>query len=388
MERGHFDTKVKIPTAQLSSKIAMIEREEIKETLSSYEGDLTLGILCSHSALQLLHGAKLEGFKTLGICPKERKRTYSAFPRARPDDFLLLDEFKDLLKEENQKKLLEENTIIIPHGSFVEYVGAENLLEKFRVPIFGNRNSLEWEGSREKQREWLEKSGVQVPKRYENPSEIDGRVFVKFSGAKGGRGAFIARSEEEFDEKIKETVGGGIIEESDIENITIQEFMPGVRYYPHYFFSTFAGEGAEVMDGRLEILGMDRRIEPIDECYRGLPEIPSEFFDYTVTGNEPLVTREKLLVDLLEIGTSVIETSSELFPPGIVGPFCVETVYHPKRGFTAFEISGRIVAGTNLFPTGSPYSQYFFEEPMSTGRRIAREIKKGRKKDELDRIIY
>ncbi len=366
----------------------MIDRGEIEETLSGYEGELTLGILCSHSALQLLHGAKLEGMKTLGICPEERERTYSAFPKARPDEFLILDEFRDILEEENQEKLLNDNTVIIPHGSFVEYVGAENLLDKFRVPIFGNRNSLRWEGNRKKQREWLQKSGVQMPKRYENPSEIDRRVFVKFSGAKGGRGAFIASTEEEYEEKLNEKLEEGAVEKDDLENVTIQEFVPGVRYYPHYFFSPFANQGAEVMDGYIEILGMDRRIEPIDESYRGLPEVSEDFFDYTVTGNEPLVTREKLLVDLLEIGTNVIETSSEIFPPGIVGPFCIETVYHPERGFTAFEISGRIVAGTNLFPMGSPYSHYFYEEPMSTGRRIAREIKEGRKKDGLDRIIY
>ncbi len=39
------------------------------------------------------------------------------------------------------------------------------------------------------------------------------------------------------------------------------------------------------------------------------------------------------------------------------------------------EISARIVAGTNLFIDGSPYSYLNYSEPMSTGRRIAREIK-------------
>ena len=37
--------------------------------------------------------------------------------------------------------------------------------------------------------------------------------------------------------------------------------------------------------------------------------------------------------------------------------------------------STRIVAGTNLFIDGSPYSYLNYSEPMSTGRRIAREIK-------------
>lgn len=367
----------------------MIRREEIRETLSEYDrSDIKLGVLCSHSALQLIHGARLEGFRTIGICPKERKRAYSSFPRAKPDEFMVVDEFDEILEEGNQEKLLEESTIILPHGSFVEYVGAENLLESFQVPIFGNRRSLKWEGDRDKQREWLKRAGTNVPQQYEDPSDVEGRVFVKFGGAKGGRGFFIAKSQDEIERKLEERVKEGLITQEDKENITIQEFIPGVRYYPHYFYSVLKEGGAEMEEGSIELLGMDRRIEPIDESYRGFPDVPEEFFDYTVTGNEPLVIREKLLVNLIEMATNVVRTSRELFPPGITGPFCLETIYHPGRGFTVFEISGRIVAGTNLYPTGSPYSTYFFEEPMSTGRRIAREIKEGVESEKLEKIIY
>lgn len=367
----------------------MIDRDEIDETLSGYDKqNITLGILCSHSALQLIHGAKLEGFETVGICLEERERAYKAFPRAKADDYLIVEKFEEILEEKNQKKLLDKNTIIIPHGSFVEYVGAENLLREFKVPIFGNRSSLKWEGKRKKQREWLKSAGIKMPKLYENPSEIDERVFVKFSGAKGGRGFFIAGSEEEFEEKLEERLKKGLITEKDGENVSIQEFIPGIRYYPHYFHSIFDTRGAKTEDGAVEILGMDRRVEPIDESYRALPDVPPEFFDYTVTGNEPIIVREKFLVDLIEMGTGVVEASKELFHPGITGPFCLETIYHPERGFTTFEISGRIVAGTNLYPLGSPYSAYSFKEPMSTGRRIAREIKNGIKEEELNKVIY
>lgn len=367
----------------------MIEKKEIADTLSDYdERDLAIGVLCSHSALQLVHGAKREGFRTLGICLRERERAYKSFPLAKPDEFLILDDFSEILEPEHQGRMREENTIVLPHGSFVEYVGPRNLMEEFRVPMFGNRASLEWEGDREKQREWLEKAGVKAPKLFKRPSEIDERVFVKFAGAKGGRGFFIANSQEDFEEKLEKRIKDGKISEEDAEGVSVQEFVPGIRYYPHYFYSLIDDRGAEVSEGAIELLGMDRRIEPIDESYRGLPDVPPEFFDYTVTGNEPLAIREKLLVDLIEMATDVVEISRELFPPGMVGPFCLETIYHPERGFTVFEISGRIVAGTNLYPEGSPYSPYFFDEPMSTGRRIAREVKEGSRKGRLDEIIY
>ncbi len=69
----------------------------------------------------------------------------------------------------------------------------------------------------------------------------------------------------------------GNISEEDIGSVTIQEFIPGIRYYPHYFYSLFDDRGAEVEEGAIEILGMDRRVEPIDESYRGLPDIPPNF---------------------------------------------------------------------------------------------------------------
>jgi 5-formaminoimidazole-4-carboxamide-1-(beta)-D-ribofuranosyl 5'-monophosphate synthetase len=139
---------------------------------------------------------------------------------------------------------------------------------------------------------------------------------------------------------------------------------------------------------RIEILSMDKRIEPIDDSYRGLPDIPDEFLDYTVTGNQPVIIRESLLPEVLKMGTNTVKASMELFHPGMIGPFCLETIYHPKRGFTVFEISARIVAGTNLYPEGSPYSAYIFNEPMSTGRRIAREINLGIENGKLEKIVF
>lgn len=367
----------------------MISKDEINKVLSKYDkNNIKIGTICSHSALQIFYGARQEGFRTLGICTKDRKFVYDTFSLAQPDEYLIIEEFKDVLNTEYQEMMRRQNVIIIPHGSFVEYVGPENLEKEFCVPMFGNRKTLEWERDRQKQRLWLEKSGLKLPREYKDPSEIDRKIFVKFSGAKGGRGFFTAKSEKELYERLEEQVRRGIISKKDYSNITIQEFVPGVRYYPHYFYSVFEKSEVQVGEGRVELLSMDKRIELIDESYRGLYDIPDEFFDYTVTGNQPIVIRESLLPDIIKMGINTVESSIKMFPPGILGPFCLETIYHPRRGFTVFEISARIVAGTNLYPQGSPYSYYLFNEPMSTGRRIAREIKIGIKRNELEKIIY
>ncbi|MBR6928437.1 MAG: DUF1297 domain-containing protein, partial [Methanobrevibacter sp.] len=43
--------------------------------------------------------------------------------------------------------------------------------------------------------------------------------------------------------------------------------------------------------------------------------------------------------------------------------------------------------GTNTFMDGSPYSYLTYGKPMSMGRRIALEIKRGIERDELEKII-
>ncbi len=57
------------------------------------------------------------------------------------------------------------------------------------------------------------------------------------------------------------------------------------------------------------------------------------------------------------------------------GPFCIEGVYDENAKFTSFEFSARIVAGTNIYMDGSPYYSLLFNENMSMGKRIAREVK-------------
>lgn len=367
----------------------MISKSDIDNIIDTYDiNEITISTICSHTALQIFYGAKQEGFKTIGICEKNRVPLYQSFPQAKPDEFIIVSDYKEILESRIQDKLRKNNSIVIPHGSLIEYVGTNNISNEFYVPIFGNRKSLEWESDRIKQRKWIESAGLTMPHRYKNPSEIDGKVFVKFPGARGGKGFFTVNSEEEFYKEVEKRIQSGVINEEDASRIGIQEFLLGVRYYPHYFYSVFVNSGIKSERGRVQLMGIDRRIEPIDEAYRGLPDVPPEFFDYTVTGNQPVVLRESLLPDIMDFGVNVVNASIQLFPPGMIGAFCLETIYHPSRGFVVFEISARIVAGTNVYAEGSQYSQFTFPEKMSMGRRIAREIKLGIKNNKINEVTF
>ena len=106
---------------------------------------------------------------------------------------------------------------------------------------------------------------------------------------------------------------------------------------------------------------------------------------FVVTGNMPVVLRESLLPKAFEMGERTVEKSLELFG-GMIGPFCLETIVTDQLEFKVFEISSRIVAGTNIFISGSPYSD-MLEPGMSTGRRIAREIRVAQKHGLLSEIM-
>ena len=58
-----------------------------------------------------------------------------------------------------------------------------------------------------------------------------------------------------------------------------------------------------------------------------------------------------------------------------------------KLQMFVFEISARIVAGTNPFIEGSPYTALKYDVPMSTGRRIAREIKMAAEQRRLSDVL-
>jgi 5-formaminoimidazole-4-carboxamide-1-(beta)-D-ribofuranosyl 5'-monophosphate synthetase len=265
-----------------------------------------------------------------------------------------------------------------------------NLKKEFHVPIYGNRSALEFEGDRRKMRTWLQEAGIRIPREYQDPSEIDRPCIVKFHGARGGRGFFVVDSARKFREKAEIGLRKGIVSKLDLEDRTIQELVVGVRYYPQYFYSLMFQGDVRAGEGRVELLGVDRRVESnVDDLYRiPKPEDGPEIEpSYVITGNIPVVLRESLLPRVLDLGRRVTEASVKLFPPGIIGPFCLETVCTDSLEFVTFEVSARIVAGTNLYPEGSPYSCYLFSKPMSTGRRMALEIKEGIRKRRLIDLV-
>jgi len=361
----------------------VIPKTEINDTLRAYYSkQITVGTLGSHSALNIFKGAKEEGFKTVCVCKKQNEITYKRFPLA--DQIISIKEYTDLLDEEVQRKLKQANTILVPHGSFNAYVGTDQMIDKLEVPLFGNRELLHWETDREKQREWLQRAGLRLPRIFSDPEDIEGLVIAKFPGAMGGKGYFLVESPKEFHRKAEDMLKRGHITKENLENIHFQEYIIGVNVYPLYFYSPLTRE--------VELLGMDRRYETTVDSIGKIPAAEQLEIKvnptYTVVGNFPIVARESLLPEYLRIAENVVEESKKIAPPGIIGPFCLETVITDDMKIYTFEISARIVAGSNVGIGTSPYAYLKYGEGMYMGRRIAREIKNAIADNELEKVVY
>jgi len=355
----------------------MVPRERIDSLIDGYDKDaIVIATACSHTSLQIFHGARKEGFRTLGISVGQKTKFYDAFPLGKPDEFFYVDSYADLLDRAGE--LVSKNVVLVPHGSFVEYMTPQGF-EEIEVPTFGNRRVLDWESDREKEREWLTTAGLEMPRKIEDPKMIDRPVLVKYDGAKGGRGFFIAKDYPDFKLGIDHT-----------QKFSMQEYILGTRYYVHYFYSPVRTQGYKLSKGVLEFLGVDRRDESnVDEMYKlGAQEELKKlgfFPTFVVTGNVPVVVRESLLPKFMELGEKVVEKSLEMFG-GMIGPFCLECIVTDDMRIKVFEISSRIVAGTNPFINGSPYSD-LIEPGLSTGRRIAQEIRYAREHGRLREVL-
>ena len=338
----------------------------------------SIATLGSHCALQILKGAKDEGFKTVLVTKKSREVFYRRFKFI--DEYITVEDFKEIQDESVQTKLSDLNSVLIPHGTLISEVGIEAIENNLNVPIYGNRKILRWEADRDLKQKLMEESGVRTPKIFNSPEEIDCLTISKLSGARGGSGYFLSQNKDEYSENIKKFTELGVMHDDD--TVQIQEYIVGVPVYFQYFYS--------VMRKEIELLGIDKRYETNVDSIGRIPSAEQSEIKlsptYIVVGNSPLVLRESLLPEVYEIGDNFVKASEKLVPPGMPGPFCMEGVYDSNGKFVAFEFSARIVAGTNIFVNGSPYSYLIHGENINMGQRIAREIKEAQEQNKLDDI--
>jgi 5-formaminoimidazole-4-carboxamide-1-(beta)-D-ribofuranosyl 5'-monophosphate synthetase len=315
----------------------------------------------SHSALfNIIPGAIEEGLAVHVVCFDRDWPLWQQYPSILDKvNILRIKHFNDSNEIVRKLNSIEDDCVVVPHGSFVRYLTIKNL-KQLKHSIFGGVKILAHEGFRDRNTGLLATSGIPVPKVYKDIDSIDRPVMVKVHGAEGGKGYFIAKNKRDFEKKSKD------------KNVDfIQEYVSGVSIYAHYFSSP--------LYNRCELLGFDRRLESnANSQYLVSTEDPS----FTVVGNVPIVVRESLVPKYQKMGEQFVAQT------GLVGPFCIETIATPDPKIYAFEFSGRIVAGTTVWvPYGNTYANALWGEPMYMGKRIAREIKTAIEQNKLHEII-
>lgn len=374
----------------------MIDRSEIKEVLDGYEPDKAIiGVLGSHSALDICRGAKEMGFRTLVVCQKGREKTYDRYYRTENscgivDQTIVLDKFFDITEERVMKQMRENNVIFIPHRSFEVYVGFDRIEDEFLLPLFGSRSMLRAEERDADRNQYylMEKGGIPYPKIYKSPEEIDRLVLVKAPEAqrKYERAFFFASSPDEFYRNSEQMIRDGKITEEGLKKAVIEEFVMGAQSNFNYFYS--------ILDRRLELLGIDtRRQTNLDGILRLPASQQLEALKYIdvkaiEAGHIACTVKESLLEQIFDLGEKFVKVAKAEYPPGIIGPFALQSTFipgPPKEKAVVFDISMRVQGspGTRF----TPYSGYLYGESLSVGKRVAMELRKAIQQNRLEETV-
>ena len=382
-----------------------IQRSEIEAIVQGYPPNPVLGAVGSHSALDIADGAVTEGFPSLVLAQQGREATYARYyrtvrapdgsrRRGCVDDVWTYAKFADIARGEEQDKLRRHGVLLVPNRAFSSYVPLDTIEEKFLVPIVGSRTLLRIEERSERRNYYtlLKAAGIPTPAEIPSPDQIDGLAIVKLPHAtrRLERGFFTVASPKEFERKSAQLLQQGTITREDLATARIERYVLGPVFNFNFFFSPLVSRS----EG-LELLGVDERRE---SSLDGLVRLPAaqqlelseaqRIPEYTVVGHGALTVRESLLEEVFRMGERFVDVTQKTYPPGILGPFCLQTCINPEGAPTVFDVAARLGGGTNIhLGVGHPYGNALYRTPMSSGRRIAFEVREALRLGRLGEIV-
>lgn len=341
-----------------------------------------ISVLASHSALDVLDGARGEGFKTVAVAKKGRETPYRMFPVV--DELVVVEDFVEMVSEKVLDKL--GGSVFVPNRSFAVYVGYDRIEKNFPVPVFGNRFLLRWEERTGDSNYYrlLDGAGVRRPKTY-GLYEADVPVLVKLpeSGRPFERAFFVAKDGESVREKLTYLRNRGLVDEKSLAKASVEELVLGAHFNANFFYS--------VMRNRLELHSIDRRIQSnLDGVFRLSAEDQLELkpiVRYVEVGHEPATIRESLLEQVFQIGEKFVKACAEIVPPGVIGPFTLQFLVTPELELVVYDVAVRVGGGTNVYiGLGGQYSKLYHGRPISMGQRVAMEVREALETDSLQKV--
>jgi 5-formaminoimidazole-4-carboxamide-1-(beta)-D-ribofuranosyl 5'-monophosphate synthetase len=379
---------------------------------------------------------------------------------------VILDKYSDIVKYVDE--LVDLECLQVTNRAFAVYVGGDehcSVIENdYAVPILGSRTLLKIEnrGELEKDYYWFaEKAGIPTPKsyKYEITNEgirfrepVDEPIILKAEYAHRAfeREFIFAADSNDLTEKVAREVKAGNLSREGLENGRIEQIVLGPHANFNFFFSPLdaMSEWGDVDDwfsklynvsmeeARIclanQFLSIDERRETILDGIKRLPtdvqnkikKVPS----FEVTAHAILSLRESLLKDLHRYADRFLLACREYAPPGIVGPWCLQTLITwdrvskyelkpvMKLDFTGGaeakkmtdyglydvpdardpymhipvtqDVALRHGGGTNVhMGLGAQYANAKYKRRLSTGDRIGMEIKRALKTGQLHTLV-
>ena len=383
----------------------VLPRSEVERVLAAYAPTPAVGVVGSHSALDVADGAAGEGFRTVVLAQAGREATYARYYRAHRapdgrlvrgcvDDVWTFPAFADLAAPPAQERLRSASVLLVPNRALSSYVPLDRIEGELRVPIVGSRALLRIEERSERENYYtlLGQAGIATPPAVAGPEAIDGLTMVKLPHARRRleRGFFTAATPAEYAAKSAKLLAAGTIAQEDLATARLERYVLGPVFNFNFFFSPLVPRA----DG-LELLGVDERRE---SSLDGLVRLPAAEQlalgeaggtpEYTVVGHGTLTVRESILEEVFRLGERFVDAARARYPPGILGPFCLQTCIDPDGRPWVFDVAARIGGGTNVhLALGHPYGNALWRGPMSSGRRIAVEIRRALELGRLAEIV-
>ncbi|OGJ44330.1 5-formaminoimidazole-4-carboxamide-1-(beta)-D-ribofuranosyl 5'-monophosphate synthetase [Candidatus Peregrinibacteria bacterium RIFOXYA12_FULL_33_12] len=372
----------------------------LSKILKNYNKNaISIGVLGGHSALDVCHGAKKFGFKTVAVCQKGRSQTYTKYFKSRErngldvgciDHVINVDKFSDIVKPEIQEELQALNTIFIHNRYFWVYCNFAEIENNFQVPIHGSRIMVKLEERDVERNQYflLREAGIRTPHIFKDPKSIDRLVLVKVNEAirTYERAFFLANNYADYVKKSSELLKSGKITEQALNDAIIEEYIIGAHVNFNYFYS--------VLNKELELMGTDtRRQTNLDGILRLPAPEQIEVLKYlkptmVETGHYTVTTKESILEKIFDIGEKFVKITQNEYDPGIIGAFALQGAVASENGkeeLVIFDVSMRIPGspGTKF----TPHTSYLYGESISYGERIAIEIQQAIDENRLNEIV-
>jgi len=365
----------------------LIKREEMQELVSNYKGKPTIVIFGSHSAIETGLSSRKMGLKNIVVVKKGRERQYLEEQSHLFDESIVVNDWKDMLNDDIQKKLLAKNGLVIPNRSMVVYLTAEKIENELRLPMYGSRTMLKSEDRTTNEKEYLDqygllkKSGIKSPREI-SKDELDvvgvdkevpvALVKVQQAGNPLERAFFHITSEEEYYSQAKVMKARGLIDDKTLEEARIEEFVIGPYFNCNGWASGLnkgKGKGYKLEEKTTwlkhahdpfehpivdwDFVGFGQRLQTNSSGFLNLPaKIQQQIGDKIKIKNEEIghtmaTMRESKMNEIVGSIPLFLDLTEKEYPPGMIGLFGLQGAVpiDPKTNkpyWVVFDISMRV----------------------------------------------